>query len=65
VIKAKGTFVSKGALHGFDGDKPNSVHVIAHADDHSSQLTFVNRPATDSAVIDHRYSRRGATIPED
>jgi hypothetical protein len=34
--KAKGAFVSESALHSFDGDKPNSVGVIAHADDHSS-----------------------------
>jgi hypothetical protein len=34
--KEKGAFVSESALHSFDGDKPNSVGVIAHADDHSS-----------------------------
>ena len=27
--KAKGAFVSESALHSFDGDKPNSVGVIA------------------------------------
>ncbi|HEU0049530.1 MAG TPA: hypothetical protein VFQ43_18230, partial [Nitrososphaera sp.] len=32
----KGASVSESALHSFDGDKPNSVRVIAHADDHSS-----------------------------
>jgi hypothetical protein len=43
--KAKGAFVSESAIHGFDGDKPNSVGVIAHADDHSSQPDFSECPA--------------------
>ena len=43
--KAKGAFVSESALHSFDGDKPNSVGVIAHADDHSSHPDFSECPA--------------------
>jgi hypothetical protein len=41
----KGAFVSESALHSFDGDKPNSVCVIAHADDHSSHPDFSECPA--------------------
>jgi hypothetical protein len=44
-LKAKGAFVSESALHSFDGDKPNSVGVIAHADDHSSHPDFSECPA--------------------
>jgi hypothetical protein len=54
---AKGAFVSESALHSFDGDKPNSVGVIAHADDHSSLPDFSESPTS--------FIRRGATIPED
>jgi len=43
--KAKGAFVSESALHIFDGDKPNSVGVIAHADDHLSLSDFSKSPA--------------------
>jgi hypothetical protein len=43
--KAKGAFVSESALHSFDGDKPNSVGVIAHADDHLSHPDFSESPA--------------------
>jgi hypothetical protein len=43
--EAKGAFVSESALHSFDGDKPNSVGVIAHADDHSSHPDFSECPA--------------------
>jgi len=49
-----------------DGGKPNSVSVIAHADDHLSQSRFrgtAREPRL--AVIDRRYSYRDATIPED
>jgi len=44
----KGASVSESALHTFDGDKPNSVapRKRSRPDDHSSRLTFVNRPAT-------------------
>ena len=58
--KAKGAFVSESALHSFDGDKPNSVGVIAHADDHSSHpsRTRDERPVPPSRD-------RNATIPED
>ena len=41
--KRKGALVSERALH-FDGDKPNSVRLIAQPDDHLSQLTCVSRP---------------------
>jgi hypothetical protein len=43
--KAKGAFVSESALHSFDGDKPNSVGVIAHADDHSSHPDLSGCPS--------------------
>jgi len=43
--KVKGAFVSESALHSFDGDKPNSVGVIAHADDHSSHPDLSECPA--------------------
>jgi hypothetical protein len=54
--KAKGTFVSESALHIFDGDKPNSVSVIAHADDHLSHPTSAGCPMTFRRSIDRRYS---------
>jgi hypothetical protein len=38
--KKKGAFVSESGLHVFDGDKPVSVSVIAHADDHLSHHTL-------------------------
>jgi hypothetical protein len=53
----KGAFVSESALHIFDGGKPNSVGVIAHADDHLS--------LPDSPRARRIFIRRGATIPED
>jgi hypothetical protein len=39
-----------------DGDKPNSVSVIAHADDHLSHPDFSECPMLFSTVIDRRYS---------
>ncbi len=59
-LKAKGAFVSESALHSFDGDKPNSVGVIAHADDHSSHPSRMR-----GANARRTFIRRGATIPED
>ena len=56
----KGAFVSESALHSFDGDKPNSVGVIAHADDHSSHPS---RTRDECPVPQSRD--RNATLPED
>ena len=57
--KAKGAFVSESALHSFDGDKPNSVGVIAHADDHSSH------PPRIRGECPANFHSPCATIPED
>jgi len=43
--KAKGAFVSKSALHIFDGDKPNSVGSPRRPDDHLSLPDFFESPA--------------------
>ena len=50
----------RSVLHSFDGDKPNSVGVIAHADDHSSHPS---RTRDECPVPQSRD--RSATIPED
>jgi len=59
-LNGKGAFVSESALHSFDGDKPNSVGVIAHADDHSS-----HPPRGCGTNARRTFLRHGATIPED